>query len=114
MTPPTQSGSQEKTCEKCGATVCDVRVTGEDWIKCDWPPLLPVIEFRHAIVANDFNEYAEMVDGELKPAKYTYTGFRAPGHIASMLMLEHRCDAMTKHITVLTDHGRQLMEGNGA
>lgn len=77
-----------KYCPTCGATVCDVRVPGEDWIVCDWPPLLPIVGFGRAIVASNCYQHAF---GDDDSALYSFDGFRVPGHIASVLVLTHRC-----------------------
>lgn len=107
----TQSDAHPKFCETCGAQVCDVRVADNGWVKADWPPVLPVMEFGTAIIAT--------AGTDLNSAKYTYDGVRAPGHIASMLVVEHNCEARTRLERVWTAAGRKayaehLAESEGA
>jgi hypothetical protein len=63
-----------------------------------------VVEFRRFIVATD-GDYAEMVDGQVRHADLTFDGFRVPGTTAAIIVTEHRCDAITALVRVMTGHG---------
>lgn len=105
MTEQKTGESKVKRCESCRAEVCDVRIEGE-WVKCDWPPVAPVVDFRQMVVAME-GDYSELVDGEIRPAHLSFDGFPVPGARAAILVERHRCDAMTRRQQVMTDHGRR-------
>jgi hypothetical protein len=100
--------SGERLCPTCGVGLCDVRVKGE-WIECEWPPLIPVIDVRNMVVAFD-GGYADPENMGQK-AKFTYDGFEIGHPAASMLMRRHNCEAIVRYTAVLTEHGRRAMEG---
>lgn len=101
---PTHS-ENEKRCENCGAEVCDVRIEGE-WVKCDWPPVAPVVDFRQMVVAME-GDCSELVDGEIRPAHLSFDGFPVPGARAAIIVERHRCHALTRRAIVFTEHGRR-------
>jgi hypothetical protein len=97
---------QSEACPECGAEVCRVRVNG-DWKLGDWPPMVPVIDFRSVVVAQG-GGYHQMEAGEIKPDYLAYDAWPIGAPPASILIQIHDCGALVRYRGYATEAMRNV------